>query len=116
MPVSVRTRLPTRNAWWKSRWTSFPADPAAQGILDLPEDLALSDDRGIHPGRNAKQVVSSRTTVSTLEEVKVRPGAISPHSLVEDVQKLGRIGGVISHEIELDAVARRDDCRFAYGG
>ena len=111
--VSDRTRLPTPKAQWNRRLSSGPAlSTVRRGrkrVLDLAEDLRLADNERVEAGGDAEQM--ARRVVVDMR-VEMRSNAIG-RQLVELGEKRDQIlaaeVGVLARDVQLRAVARRDD-------
>ncbi len=113
MPVSLCARLPTRRGLLEEVVQQPPRGVqllgAAEGVLDLPEDLALADDHRVQAAGHREEWWTAPVLVV---DVQVRGELLQADAAVlgEECGQLGDTGVELVHVgVELDAVAGGQD-------
>ena len=113
----MRTRLPTPNDEWNSRFSTGPTVVHVAGdgvrLLHLAEDLRLADDQRVEARGDAEQMprgVEVRHVVDVRRDLAV----IDAVELADEAHQVGpRRRHVVARDVELGAVARREHHRLA---
>ena len=115
----MRTRLPTANDEWNSRLSTGPDRLRIGGgrvrVLHLPENLRFADDERVEAARNPEQM-PRRVEAVDVVDVRREVRCLHPVELGEERDEVGaRRRRVVAGDVELGAIAGREDDRFARG-